>query len=115
MKKKENKSKKLHIRRGDTVMIIAGDEKGKKGKVLEIDRSNNRAIVEGKNMITKHMKPSAQNPNGGIHNTEAPIQISNLMVVDPASGEPTRIGRKRNEKGKLQRYSKKTGEIIKNG
>ncbi len=96
-------------------MIIAGDERGKKGKVLAVDPRRQRAIVEGKNMITKHQKPSAQNPNGGIVNTEAPIHISNLMVIDPSSGDPTRIGRKRDEKGKLQRYSKKTGEVIKNG
>jgi len=96
-------------------MIVAGDEKGKKGKVLEIDRKGYRAFVEGRNLITKHVKPSAQKPEGGIENSEAPIHLSNLMVVDPASGEPTRIGRKVDEKGNSQRYSKKNGEIIKNG
>ena len=80
-----------------------------------MNRANYTAIVEGRNMITKHVKPSASNPNGGIENTEAPIHLSNLMLIDPASGDPTRIGRKKDSKGKLNRYSKKTGEIIKNG
>lgn len=115
MTKKVKKLTKLHVRKGDTVMIIAGDDKGKKGKVLEVDRQKYRAIIEGLNMITKHQKRSAENPDGGIHNTEAPIHISNLKVIDPSSGMPTRIGRKLDDKGKLQRYSKKTGEIIKNG
>ena len=106
---------KLHIRKGDTVQIIAGNDKGKTGKVLEVIPEKRRAYVEGANMITKHVKPSATKPEGGIENTEAPIHISNLMVVDPSSGEPTRIGRKLNEDGKLQRYSKKTGEFINNG
>jgi large subunit ribosomal protein L24 len=113
--KSVNKVKKFHIRKGDTVLVLSGDEKGKKGKVLEMNRANYTAIVEGRNMITKHVKPSASNPNGGIENTEAPIHLSNLMLIDPASGDPTRIGRKKDSKGKLNRYSKKTGEIIKNG
>ncbi len=106
---------KLHIRKGDTVMVISGNDKGKTGKVLEILSSKNRAIVEGVKMITKHMKPSANNPEGGIQNTEGTIHISNLMVVDPGTGEATRIGRKLNDQGKLQRYSKKTGNFIANG
>ena len=109
-----DKVNKLHIRRGDTVMVIAGNHKGKKGRVLEIMRDKYRAIVEGLNLVTKHVKPSAANPNGGIKKTEAPIHISNLMVVDPATGQPTRVGRKSNEEGKQQRYSKKTGQFIKN-
>jgi large subunit ribosomal protein L24 len=108
-------NKKFHIRRGDTAMVIAGASRGKKGKVLEVIPEKNRAIVEGVNMITKHVKPSATNPNGGITRTEAGIHISNLMLVDPSSGEPTRVGRKANSAGKLQRFSKKTGEYIKNG
>lgn len=108
-------TKKLHIRSGDTVKVISGNERGKTGKVLLIDRSKYRAVVEGVNMVTKHVKPSASNPEGGIEKTEASIHLSNLMVVDPASGEATRIGRKLDDKGKLQRYSKKTGEFIKNG
>lgn len=110
-----SKYKKLHIRKGDTVKIIAGNDRGKQGVVLEVVSSKQRAFVEGMNMVTKHTKPSASKPEGGIEKVEAPIHVSNLMVVDPATGEPTRIGRKRNDKGKLQRYSKKTGEFIKNG
>ena len=106
---------KLHIKKGDQVVAISGNSKGKKGKVLEVFPAKNRAIVEGLNMVTKHAKPSAQNPNGGITKTEAAIHLSNLMLIDPSSGEPTRVGRKKDESGKLQRYSKKTGQVIKNG
>lgn len=105
---------KFHIRRGDTVMVISGNNKGKKGRVLEVMRDKYRAIVEGLNMVTKHVKPSAANPNGGIKKTEAPIHLSNLMLIDPATGDPTKVGRKRNDAGKLQRYSRKTGQFIKN-
>ena len=106
---------KTHIRKGDTVKVIAGNDKGSTGKVLEIFLSKNRAIVEGVNMVTKHVKPSAENPEGGIQQTEAAIHLSNLKVVDPSSGDATRIGRKKNADGKLQRYSKKSGEFITNG
>ena len=106
---------KIHIRKGDTVKIIAGNDKGKTGKVLEVNRTIGRAIIEGANMITKHVKPTAESPEGGIQQTEASIHISNLMVVDPSSGDATRIGRKENADGKLQRYSKKSGEFITNG
>lgn len=106
---------KIHVRKGDTAIVIAGNDKGQKGKVLEVIRSKNRAIIEGVNMITKHVKPSASNPEGGIEKTEAAIHISNIMIVDPSTGEPTKIGRKMNDQGKLQRFSKKTGELIKNG
>lgn len=95
--------------------MLSGNSRGKTGKVLVIDVPKYRAIVEGLNMVTKHVKPSASNPQGGIEKTEASIHLSNLMLVDPATGEATRIGRKEDDKGKLQRYSKKTGEIIKNG
>lgn len=105
--------KKLHIKKGDTVIVITGESKGQKGRVLEIDRAKNRAIVEGINMVSKHTKPNAKAPQGGIVKKEAPIHISNLMLVDPASGKPTRIGRKLNDKSKLVRYSKKSGEEIK--
>jgi len=105
---------KLHIRRGDTVLVLSGNSRGKKGRVLEVYVKTNRAIVEGVNMVTKHLKPSAANPNGGIEKQEAPIHLSNLMVVDPGTGEGTRIGRKLNNDGKLQRFSKKSGEFIKN-
>ncbi|HYG01513.1 MAG TPA: 50S ribosomal protein L24 [Chryseosolibacter sp.] len=113
MERKSNKQPKLHIRKGDTVQVIAGDDKGKTGKVLEVILDKNRAIVEGVNISTKHSKPSAGKPEGGIKKIEAPVHVSNLMLVDPASGKPTRIGRKLNDKSKLQRYSKKTGEFIK--
>jgi large subunit ribosomal protein L24 len=113
MERKFNKQPKLHIRKGDTVKVIAGEDKGKEGKVLEVFPAKNRALVEGRNIITKHQKPSAGKPEGGIKKVEGTIHISNLMVIDPASGKATRVGRKLNEKGKLQRYSKKTGEFIK--
>ena len=113
MERKNNQQPKLHIRKGDTVKILAGDDKGKQGKVLEVNREKRRALVEGVNMMTKHTKPSAGKPEGGITKVESFIHISNLMLIDPATGNPTRIGRKLNDKGKLQRYSKKTGEIIK--
>ena len=115
MKSKDKKRVKFHVRKGDTVVVIAGNDKGTKGKVLEVIREKQRVIVEGVNMITKHVKPSANTPEGGITNTEAPIHISNVMLVDPATGEPTKVGRKENADGKLQRFSKKTGEFIKNG
>ncbi len=114
MSKKKDKIK-IHIRKKDTVKIIAGNSKGKTGKVLEVLSTKYRAIVEGANIVSKHIKPSADSPQGGIQKSEASIHISNLMVVDSATGNPTRVGRKLNEKGKLQRYSKKTGEFIKNG
>ena len=113
MERRFNKQAKLHIRKGDTVKVLAGDDKDKQGKVLEILADKNRAIVEGINMVTKHQKPSAGKPEGGIKKVEGTIHLSNLMLVDPASGKTTRTGRKLNEKGKLQRYSKKTGEFIK--
>ena len=105
--------KKLHIKKGDTVFVNMGEYKGQKGRVLEIDRKTDRAIVEGINMVSKHTKPNAQNPDGGIIKKEAPVHISNLMLMDPSSGEPTRIGRKTGDNGKLVRYSKKSGEEIK--
>lgn len=113
MERKFNKQAKLNIRKGDTVKVIAGDDKGKSGKVLEIMASKNRAVVEGVNIVTKHTKPSAGKPEGGIKKIEGGIHLSNLMLVDPASGKPTRVGRKADAEGKLQRFAKKTGEIIK--
>jgi large subunit ribosomal protein L24 len=105
--------KKIHLKKGDTVMVITGESKGQKGRVLEVDREKSKAIVEGMNMVSKHTKPNAKAPQGGILKKEAPIHISNLMLVDPTTGKPTRIGRKLNEKDKLVRYSKKSGEEIK--
>ena len=106
---------KLHIRKGDTVYVNAGDDKGRTGRVLKVLVDKNRAIVEGLNMVSKRVKPNANNPQGGIVRQEASIHISNLNVLDPKSGKPTRIGRKRNEDGVLVRYSKKSGEEIQNG
>lgn len=105
--------KKLHIKKGDTVFVNSGESRGQKGRVLEVDVKKQRAIVEGVNMMSKHTKPNADNPNGGIIKQEASIHISNLMLLDPKSGEPTRIGRKLDDKNKLVRYSKKSGEEIK--
>ncbi|NLA14943.1 MAG: 50S ribosomal protein L24 [Bacteroidales bacterium] len=106
-------SKKLHIKKGDTVFVNTGEDKGKTGRVLEVRPAEQRAIVEGVNLISKHTKPSARHPQGGIIKQEAPVHISNLQVVDPAKGGPTRIGRRLNEKGKRVRYAKKSGEEIK--
>ncbi|MBN2347915.1 MAG: 50S ribosomal protein L24 [Bacteroidales bacterium] len=103
----------MHIKKGDTVFVNAGEYKGQKGRVLEVIRKTNRALVEGINMVSKHSKPNSQNPQGGIIKKEAPVHISNLMLVDPSSGEPTRIGKKLGSKDKLVRYSKKSGEEIK--
>lgn len=94
-------------------MVITGESKGQKGRVLEVDRGKDRALVEGLNLVSKHTKPNAKSPQGGILKKEAPIHISNLMLIDPTSGKPSRIGRKLNSKGKLVRYSKKSGEEIK--
>lgn len=105
---------KLHIKKGDTVKVIAGNSKGSEGKIIEVVVSKQRAIVEGVNMVSKHMKPNAANPQGGIIKKEAHIHISNLMLIDPKSGSSTRVGRKRDDKtGKLLRYSKKSGQVIK--
>ena len=105
--------KKLHIKKGDTVMVITGESKGQKGRVLEVDRDKNRVLVESVNMVSKHTKPNAKAPQGGIIKKEAPVHISNVMIVDPTTGNPTRIGKRLNEKNKLVRYSKKSGEEIK--
>ncbi len=104
---------KLHIKKGDTVQVIAGDNKGKQGKVLKVDVDKQRAVVEGVNLVKKATKPNAQNPQGGIVEKEAPIHVSNMLVLDPKSGKPTKVGRKLGEKGKLVRYAKKSGEEIK--
>ncbi|MCQ2959105.1 MAG: 50S ribosomal protein L24 [Bacteroidales bacterium] len=105
--------KKFNIRKGDTVLVLSGEYKGQQGKVLEMKTKSDRALVEGINLVSKHTKPNAKNPQGGIVKKEAPIHVSNLMLVDPATGKPTRVGKKRTEAGKLVRYSKKTGEEIK--
>ncbi|MCZ2100585.1 MAG: 50S ribosomal protein L24 [Chitinophagales bacterium] len=102
---------KFKIKTGDKVMVIAGSNKGKSGEVKAVFPTENRAIVDGLNMVKKHVKGTQDNP-GGIHDIEAPIHISNLMLIDPKSGEPTRVGRKIVD-NKIVRYSKKSGEIIK--
>ena len=105
---------KLHVKKGDTVKVLSGNSRGQEGKVIEVLIARSRAIVEGVNMVSKHSKPNAANPQGGITKMEASIHISNIMVVDPKSGDATRTGRKLDDKsGKLVRYSKKSGEIIK--
>ncbi|MDX5321443.1 MAG: 50S ribosomal protein L24 [Bacteroidota bacterium] len=102
---------KLNIKKGDKVKVIAGEFKGKEGRVLSVSPKENRAKVEGLNLVKRHTKPNAQNPNGGIIEKEAPIHISNLMLID-GKGNPTRIKRDRVD-GKLTRVSKKSGEVIK--
>ena len=106
-------SVKLHIKKGDQVQVIAGDSKGQTGKVLKVEVSKQRAIVEGVNIVKKATKPNAKNPQGGIVKQEAPIHISNLQPIDPKSGKATRVGRKADAEGKLVRYAKKSGEEIK--
>ncbi|MBP3774682.1 MAG: 50S ribosomal protein L24 [Bacteroidaceae bacterium] len=104
---------KLHIKKGDTVYVNSGEDKGRTGKVLKVFVAKQRAIVEGVNMVTKSTKPDAKHPQGGFQKQEASVHISNLNVVDPKTGKPTRIGRKLDENGRLVRYSKRSGEVIK--
>ncbi len=104
-------NKKYHIKKGDRVRVISGNSKGIEGEVLSIDTKNDRAIVEGANLVKRHTKPNAANPQGGIVEKEAAIHISNLMLV--VDGQATRVGRKQDADGKVVRYAKKTGEIIK--
>jgi large subunit ribosomal protein L24 len=106
-------SKKLHIKKGDMVIVNSGESKGVKGRVLEVLIDKNKAIVEGVNFVSKHTRPNAKSPQGGIVKKEAPVHVSNLSHIDPTSGAKTRIGRKLNDEGKLVRYSKKSGEEIK--
>lgn len=103
---------KLKLKKGDKVVVISGEHKGQQGVILSVDREKNRATVEGVNMISRHTKPSAQFPDGGIIKKEAPIHISNLMLLTPKNGIASRVGRKV-EDGKIVRYAKKTGEILK--
>lgn len=106
-------SKKLRIKKGDNVVVIAGDSKGQQGRVLDVNIEKDTALVEGVNMVSRHSRPTKDNPKGGILKKEAPIHISNLKVLD-GSGKATRVGKKVDEKtNKMVRYSKKTGEVIK--
>lgn len=107
------KKRKIHIKKGDTVYVNTGENRGQQGRVLEVYPKQYRALVEGINMVSKHTKPNSENPQGGILQKEAPVDISNLMLVDPSTGEATRIGRRLDKNGKLVRYSKKSGEEIK--
>ena len=104
---------KLHIKKGDTVYVNAGDDRGKQGRVLRVIVDKNKAVVEGVNVVSKSTKPNAKHPQGGIVKMEAPVNVSNLSLIDPKSGKPTRIGRRLAENGKRVRYSKKSGEEIK--
>lgn len=112
MERKNNAQPKLKIRKGDTVKVIAGESKGQQGKVLEVNLNDRKVIVERVNLVSKHTKPNAKNTQGGIVKQEAAIHISNVMLVDPSSGKTTRVGRKSAD-GKLVRYAKKSGEVIK--
>lgn len=105
--------RKFHIKKGDTVYVNSGNDKGKTGRVLMVNVEKERAVVEGLNFVTKRAKPSAKHPQGGLIKIEAPIHISNLNPVDPKTGKPTRVGRKRDENGKLVRIAKKSGEVLK--
>jgi large subunit ribosomal protein L24 len=113
MQKKLNIIPKLKIRKGDLVQVMAGDSKGKQGKITEVILKTNRAIVEGANMVSKHTKPSAATPNGGIVKQEAALHISNVMVIDAKSGKPSRVSKQKNAEGKSVRITKKSGEEIK--
>lgn len=104
--------RKKHIKKGDAVKVIAGEDKGRTGKVLHVDQKKNRVIVEGVNMVSKHTKPNAENTQGGILKKEGPVHLSNLMVMDK-QGNATKTGRKQDENGNIIRYSKKSGEEIK--
>ena len=112
MKSRAIEKVKLHVKTGDTVKVLAGNDRGKTGKIVSVKTDKNKVIVEGLNMVTKHNKPNAQNPNGSITKQEAGIHVSNVMLVDPATGNAVRTGKKENSEGKMQRYSKKSGELI---
>ena len=104
--------KKLHVKTGDTVKVIAGDERGKTGRITSVLTDKNKVVIEGLNLVTKHTKPSAKNPQGGISKVEAPIHASNVSLVDPKTGEKAKTANRKNSAGKTERYSKKTGEVI---
>ncbi|MDE5786554.1 MAG: 50S ribosomal protein L24 [Duncaniella sp.] len=104
---------KNHIKKGDIVRVISGEDRGKEGRVLKVLTAKQRAIVEGINMVTKATKPSAKHPDGGLIKMEAPIHISNIALIDPKSGKPTRVSIRRTDDGKCVRIAKKSGEEIK--
>jgi large subunit ribosomal protein L24 len=111
-KRLESHNNKLHVKKDDTVFVITGKDKGKKGRVIAAYPRQNRVLVEGINMVKKHAKPSQQNPQGGILNQEASLHVSNVMLIDPKSGKPTRVGYKVLENGEKVRIAKKSGEVI---
>lgn len=106
-----NRKPKLNIKKGDTVQVISGEDKGKEGRVLTVYPKQHRLLIEGVNVVKRHTKPDAQNPQGGINEKEAPVHVSNVQIVDPKTGEPTRVGRQEKD-GKKVRYAKKSGEVI---
>lgn len=101
----------MHIKTGDKVVVISGKDKGKEGVVLSAQPNNNKVVVEGVNVVKKHVRPSQMNPDGGIVEFEAPIHVSNVMIVDPKSGKPSRVGFKFVD-GKKVRFAKKSGEVL---
>ncbi|TMV44082.1 50S ribosomal protein L24 [Paenibacillus mesophilus] len=111
-KQLESHNNKLHVKKDDTVIVITGKDKGKKGRVIAAYPRENRVLIEGVNMVKKHQKPNQQNPQGGILNQEAPIHVSNVMLLDPKSGQPTRVGYKVLDNGDKVRVAKKSGEVI---
>lgn len=108
----ESHNNKLHVKKEDTVIVITGKDKGKKGRVIAAYPRENRVLVEGVNMVKKHTKPNQNNPQGGIIEQEAPIHVSNVMLVDPKSGKVTRVGYKTLDNGKKVRVAKRSGEVI---
>lgn len=109
---RHHQTTKLHVKKGDTVRVLSGNDRKKEGVVLKVYPQTYRAVVTGVHIVSRHRKPTTKYPQGGIFRVEAPVHLSNLMVINPATGNPTRIGRKINDAGKLQRYSKTTGEFI---
>lgn len=103
---------KLHVKKGDKVVVIAGKDKKKNGTILAVDTAKERVIVEGVNIVKRHTKPNPVNPEGGIIEKEAPIHVSNVQLADPKTGEPTRVGHKVLQDGNKVRYAKKSGEVI---
>jgi large subunit ribosomal protein L24 len=111
-KKLESHNNKLHVKKDDTVMVISGKDKGKKGRIIVAYPRQNRVLVEGINMVKKHSKPSQDYPQGGIIEKEAPIHVSNVMLIDPKSGLPTRVGYQVLDNGSKVRIAKRSGEVI---
>jgi large subunit ribosomal protein L24 len=111
-KKLESYNNKLHVKKDDNVIVITGKDKGKKGRIIAAYPRLNKVLVEGINIVKRHSKPSQQNPQGGIIEKEAPIHVSNVMLIDPKSNKPTRIGYKVLDNGKKVRVAKRSGEVI---